>query len=455
MARKAASAPPPSSFAKLGALRLSEHFVDSMKKGIVLSVKAMKSYCRDQGYKCPPENLLRQMRYKFKFSALHTKSKRPASYMGTAIPKLGVIFVDMAVFQPRLKVKNGQNQYILVGVDELSNKLAAVPLPNKNRRSWERALEEMRRKESFPFMQTIVTDRDGAVADEAFQKAFKRKHGVAWIHLPSRSKAFLAETMIGHLKSNLSIALGNNAKGDNCWTKHLPGIVASYNEKMITGTNIKRKDISRANYGEVIAKRLGAKDYAPLINTSVSSHFSKEMRQLLFKFQIGDKVLLARSAHYNVRMHGGKFAKKSVIGSYGDKVYTVKKCLLKSNDRFFLNPVYRLSRLKGLYYSSELIPFSGVEMEDSYEESVSASERGDQSSGSEPEEPEQDLESEQDQSDEQESGSSSQSSTADRDEEVEEEGQSGEEGEEEEEARAENSSSSLRRSSRIASKRRS
>ena len=452
--KRKASSDRPSSAVKLGALRLSQHFVENMKRGIVLSVTAMKSYCRDQGYTCPPEKSLRQMRYKFKFSALHTKSRKPASFMGTAVPKLGVIFVDMAVYQPRLKVQNQQNQYILVGVDELSNKLAAVPLPNKNRSSWERALEVMREKESFPFMQTIVTDRDGAVADESFQKAFKRKHGVAWIHLPTRSKAFLAETMIGHLKSNLSIALGNNARGDNCWTKHLPGIVAYYNEKKIAGTDIKRKDISRANFGEVIAKRLGAKDYSPLINTSVSSNFSKKMRQLLFKFQVGDKVLLARSAHYNVRMQGGKFGKKSVIGSYGDKVYTVKKCLLKSNDRFFLNPVYRLSRLKGLYYSSELIPFAGGGIEDSDEEvQSSGSEAGGQPSGTELDVSELEGSSEQDRSRSlgKESGSGSDSSSIDYDgfdEEAEEEV------EEEEEEAKEKSSPSLRRSSRIASKRR-
>jgi hypothetical protein len=274
--------------------------------------------------------------------------------MGASIDKLGNVMLDLAEFRKDLSGHNGRMKYFLVGVDCLSQLLACVPLKDKKQTSWELAIRYMI-ENNYPFITTIITDRDVAISGQAFQREVKRKYGINWIHLRSRSKAYKAERMIRFLKTRLSTALLHD-KNDKNWVQHLPGILNDYNSRYIQGTNVRRRDACKENYMLILAQKYGVRDPTAYFNTSVVGNFSPEMASKIFKFAVGSKVLLATSADYSRKPKGGVFEKKSVTGSYGKKVYTVEAQYLKSNSSFFLNIVYRLVGLKGLFYENELIP---------------------------------------------------------------------------------------------------
>jgi hypothetical protein len=269
---------------------------------------------------------------------------------------LGNIFVDLAEFKPNLRVANKQCRYFLAGVDCLSQKMCCIPLANKTQVSWERGVRQMIEKE-FPVVTTIITDRDTAVAGLAFQNKIKSEFGVSWFHLRTRSKAYKAERAIRFLKERLSTALSFNEKGDNNWLQHVRPILDDYNSRNVRGTDMKRGEIGKRNVKLLLEKLYGAKDYSPIFNTSVASVFTPRMRRLLkFKLAVGQKVLLATSSNYNFK--SGAFAKKSVEGAYGKKVYEIERQLLKSNASHHYNMVYKLKGMEGIFYPSELIPAS-------------------------------------------------------------------------------------------------
>jgi hypothetical protein len=57
---------------------------------------------------------------------------------------------------------------------------------------------------------------------------------------------------------------------------------------------------------------------------------------------------------------GGAFAKVSVVGSYGRKVYVVSAAFLKANRTHYIE-VYSLEKMEGVYYAGDLkpAPFAG------------------------------------------------------------------------------------------------
>jgi hypothetical protein len=286
---------------------------------------------------------------------LHSRFEKPATYVGGAIDKLGNVMVDMGEFKPRLRVANKQRYYLLVGVDCLSGKMACLTFANKSQQSWERGVTTMI-EEIFPCVTTIITDRDSAVSGAAFQKRIQKTMGVTWYHLRTRSKAYKAELGIKFLKRRLAIALRANPKGDNNWLQHVQPILDDYNSQFVPGTNVRRNDVNKYNVRKVLEQVYHSKDYETLFTGSVAANFSPQLTKLLgFKFAVGQKVLLAKVSNYFTKKSG--FAKPSVEGSYGDQVFTVEECLLKTDKtKRFYNYVYRLEGVEGLFYPSELIP---------------------------------------------------------------------------------------------------
>ena len=79
-------------------------------------------------------------------------------------------------------------------------------------------------------------------------------------------------------------------------------------------------------------------------------------------------MLLANKANYETVARqeqaasgGGAFAKTSVVGSFGRKVYVVSSAFLKANRTHYV-PVFGLEKMEGVYYAGDLKPatFAGV-----------------------------------------------------------------------------------------------
>lgn len=341
---------------------LEDRFLELAKQGIVLSVKDLQKLSSDLGLPTPDARELAKLRYGWKYTALHSRWTKPAHFMTGVVEKLGCIFVDMAEFKKNLVVSNAQIKYFLVGVDSLSQLLCVVPCVNKKQTTWEEGIVRMMQS-GFPYLHTIVSDRDAAVTGIEFQREVKEKYGISWLHLRNRSKSYHAERMIRYMKSRLSIALAGNDRGDNNWIKHIPGIVSDYNKRFVNGTKIRRIDVSKENYLQILEQRWKLPDASFALNTRQANNFSPALTAKLFKYKPGDKVLLSYSANYAVKHD--VFSKKSTIGSYAPEIYEIEAVTLKSTDKFFYTPCYRLVSLVGLFYESELIPalFSGGEEE--------------------------------------------------------------------------------------------
>ncbi|CAM6055381.1 unnamed protein product [Sphagnum tenellum] len=354
---------------------LEDHYFKHARKGIVLSVTDLKTFCKKSLIRCSGKQLA-NLRYKWKYIAIHKKFKKPSHYMSASIEKLGTLQIDVAMYQPRLRVANGQCQYFLAACDSLTGMLACIPCVNKSRRIWESGVTEMITNH-FRYSANILTDRDGAIVSEKFRQKIKDQFGVSWTFLRSRSKAFKViyfflkatciendslslfpqiERMIHFLKQRITMALDLNAKGDNNWVKHVKGIVDDYNGRVIPGTTFIRKNVEKKDFmpllGQIFRSR---EDPTMLLNlaSSTSSGYPDWMSKKLWRFELNQPVLLSLDANYMLRK--SSFSKKSITGSFGKKIYKITERVLKSN-RLFVTPTYRLSGLESLYYETELIP---------------------------------------------------------------------------------------------------
>ena len=87
---------------------LAKHFEASAKRGIVLSARQLADYARRRGLQSVPLKTLRQMRHRFKFTALSSRHVRPPRYASSSIMTYGAVQVDAAwMFKKRASVNGG------------------------------------------------------------------------------------------------------------------------------------------------------------------------------------------------------------------------------------------------------------------------------------------------------------------------------------------------------------
>jgi hypothetical protein len=338
---------------------LYKFYYDRIKNGQIPSLKELQEFCRVNNLSnlCTVRQL-RRLRYRWKATAVLSGWKSAAKYASSTIMKPGTLQIDLAYFMSKYQVANRGFKYFLVGCDILTGRLYAVPTRNKKRESWENAILEMARQNEGELAH-LISDRDAAVTSPAFRLRLKKDYGISWSFLRSRSHAHRAERAIFFLKRRLSQALNLNPKGDNSWVRHLPSILREYNSRVVPGTLIPRDSVTKFNYMEVLEELRASTDPTMLWNISASSNFSPFLQKKLFKFRVGDRVLVARAADYESRgqetQKGGSFFKRSVEGSYAPTVRTVTKLWLKDS-HFFLTPCYEVTGIIGKLYESELIP---------------------------------------------------------------------------------------------------
>lgn len=169
--------------------------------------------------------------------------------------------------------------------------------------------------------------------------------------------------MIRFLKERLSIA--ERANGDGRWVQHLPDVLRDYNDSLIRGTDVRRRDVDQNNYLDLLGKLRHTSEPSILMNMAESLRQPTALARFLWRYSVGDKVLLARRVDYALKDRQ-YFEKPSVVGAYGPVVYTITACRTKLNASYFLCPVYALTPLArsgtdpqpltGLFYESELSP---------------------------------------------------------------------------------------------------
>lgn len=173
----------------------------------------------------------------------------------------------------------------------------------------------------------------------------------------SRSHAFRSERMISYLKTHLTLAMRTSQ--DGVWIDKIPGILAEYNSRLIPGTTIRRDSVTKENYYSLLEELTKSTDPTMLFNLSRSHSFSPWLQGKLWKYSIGQKVLIAREADYEAKgqqtTKGGSFFKRSIEGAWAPTVRTIKDLWLKDS-KYFLTPVYEIQSLHGLFYESEVLP---------------------------------------------------------------------------------------------------
>jgi hypothetical protein len=166
--------------------------------------------------------------------------------------------------------------------------------------------------------------------------------------------------MIHFLKTRLSLAERANDH-DGVWAKFLPGICEEHNNELIQGTKVLRSSVNQNNYLSLVGKKYkmnATTDPSLLFNMSDAFRSPSRLARFLWRFKVGDQVLLARKVSYELKKDEGysHFEKPSVVGNFGPKVYTIKACRTKFSGDLYLVPVYELATLTGLFYESELSP---------------------------------------------------------------------------------------------------
>jgi hypothetical protein len=170
---------------------LDKFFVDNFRRTVKVSVRQMAAFADKKGIPYTM-SYLREMRSRFKFSAIAAQYRKPHHYMSFAIAKYGLVHLDYAVFHPEHKRQNGGHGGFIVGRESISQQLCVHPVRNGTTKSWEEAVVAMV-EGKFNAVRVFCTDRDTALKNPDFKADMKKRFGVSWLNLKVRSKAFLAE----------------------------------------------------------------------------------------------------------------------------------------------------------------------------------------------------------------------------------------------------------------------
>lgn len=265
------------------------------------------------------------------------------------VPRLGQYFIDYGEFYKGLAGHNKGNTGFLVAVENLTNRLFVCPSKNKNTDSWLEAIRlfvDLTRN-----VRSIYSDRDAVATSPRFQEQLVKDFGLNWYFLKKGSKAYLAERYIRLVKTKLSQAM--LYKSTKNWIQFVEPLMDAYNDDRIAGTSYKRKSVDRANFDHLLQQIYKTKHPDLLFNMSRVAPFSIERwNKKIFKFDLGEKVLLARTANWKKfegdtdKMPSKVFLKASTHGGFGKQEFTISGRRLnvrKGHNKYV--PVYSLKEM--------------------------------------------------------------------------------------------------------------
>ena len=343
---------------------VAKYFHSKVERGVIPSPQELQAYCKEKKLtRIPTQKELEAIRSLFHPTAQHTRWTTPKTFMSGLFMTLGTVFLDVAHCEPHLARFNSGAKYFLSGKDELSEVGDVVPIANKTRESWERAIMEFVKRGRFKYIRTFISDRDVAISSKVFRDRLKRETGIGWYIQDKRIKSFRAERFQRFLKDRFGQGMAMNhadPKLRNCWVRLIDPILDDYNSKFVTGTNIRRKDVDKDNYLEVLRQRFpqaeNQRDFVPL---SFATSFTPQLAEKVFKYDVGEKVLVSRSATREDETKGGIFLKRSLHGAFAPKICKIEYTALRSSNSGVAIPTYYIENDEKPYYESELAPVRG------------------------------------------------------------------------------------------------
>lgn len=259
------------------------------------------------------------------------------------------MFVDLAFYRTKWKSFNNNKIGFVIGVEASTQQLAAVAVKSKKKEEWHRALITISDESVIDGVRSMVSDQEPAIVSRSFRREMMQKRGVGFHFLYRKEKSYLAEAMIRWVKTGLSkVSEERRARGEEHrrWVDVLPNLVASFNARKARGTDYSRKDIDRSNYFDFLSKVFKVPDATMLMNSPTldAEHlFSKKWTNRFFRYNVGERVLVSKRASGFYKADQ-TFPKPSVHGSYLDKVYKVRRRILKKNrDNTIMVPGKKLS----------------------------------------------------------------------------------------------------------------
>ena len=137
----------------------------------------------------------------------------------------------------------------------------------------------------------------------------------------------------------------------------LQKIVKAHNREFVTKT-LRREDVTSANYLQVLAKKWKTTEAgtSDLMQLTKADHYPDALAKLIWKFDKGDLVTLARRSDPTLTDRNA-WEKPSVVGSFGPRVWKIASRWTKNSMSMHIIPLYKLEGLENLLvYQSELSP---------------------------------------------------------------------------------------------------
>ena len=334
---------------------LEKHFKRKMEKdGVILTAGQLFSFSKDKKLGISKNKIYAFLQRQSAVGQF-LQARKTREYQSMSVIRPGVYHIDFAEFKKEWAGSNKGCTGFLVAVENFTNKIFAEPCRGKGTSEWLAAINKF--VEKTRDIRTIFSDRDSVATSMTFRENLLKKYGFSWYFLKKGHKAFLAERYIGFLKTKLSQIL--KYKGGKVWINYLPAICSEYNQTKIEGTSYRRQAVNRVNFSHFLSQLLKTSEPELTFNSFKAGPFeNSDWNRRIFKFDLGDRVLLARSTTWDDESEKKKaFTKISVEGGYGKRVFTVGGRQLRASKwhKSYV-PVYSLTELGPSlhFYANEL-----------------------------------------------------------------------------------------------------
>lgn len=345
---------------------LSKIYNNKKSSGVILTANQLLQYALTKNKKVTKKQVSVFLQGQTNYTRFVTTASRPKRFQSISYPRIGLYFLDYAEFQKDNAWHNKGNTGFLVAVENVTNRLFIIPCKGKSTSQWENAVDQF--IDSVKNVRVIYTDRDAVATSPSFQKRIKELYNIKWYFMVKGSKSYLAERYIRYAKEKLTQAC--EIKNTKTWLQFVKSICDEHNKEIIDKTSYSRNAIDKKNFNHFLEQRLSlsskkrkssniitSSDPTLLFNSAriYNGFASEKWNKSIFKYNIGDNVLLANRADWNKKHHA--FQKTSQWGTFSATVYTVIGRQLRSTKNFRgYAPMYSLSTFgpDRLFYANEL-----------------------------------------------------------------------------------------------------
>jgi hypothetical protein len=336
--------------------KLKAHFEKTLdKKGVVLTGQQLYEHARLKKFVGVTKKKIYKFLQTHPITAHFSNARKSTEFQSATVMRPGVYQIDYAEFHKNWFMSNKGATGFLVAVENFTNKLFAVPTTGKGTKQWLKAISQF--VENTRNVRVILSDRDTVAKSSKFRAKIQSDYNVKWLFLRKGHKAYLAERYVRFLKTKLSQILRH--KGGKNWTEYLVAICNEYNHTKVEGTSFQRHAVDLNNFSVFLSQLLKTPEPELLFNSGKAGPFAQESwNKKIFKFNLGQRVLLSRSANWLETGEKMKvFTRPSLRGGFGKRAFTVGGRQLRTTKNFkALIPVYSLLELGPSlhFYANEL-----------------------------------------------------------------------------------------------------